>query len=226
MSRRTRPSIGRRALTGAGLLMSAAGMSASVAAQTQRTGWEDVKPTGWPSSATTATAAPRPTTVATATPAPRPSKSASRSSRRRARPTGSRRPTAPAWITLEWETPPPIDVALDWAPALVNGRSLVFVAGTPAAPAVALERATVVLDATVATDEARLPVATMIHATAATPATPRPAAFSRSRAGDATRTPGFRGLMSRLANAFGIRRAAQPDDVAPRVASGGGAATR
>jgi hypothetical protein len=185
-----------------------------------------VKPTGWPSSATTAAAAPRPTTVASAAPAPRPAKSASRSSRRRARPAGGRRPAAPAWITLEWDTPPPVDVALDWAPALVSGRSLAFVATTPEAPAVSLQPSTFVLDATAAADEARLPAATMIYAMAAAPATPRPTAFARSRSGDSTRTPGFRGLMSRLANALGMRRAVQPDEVAPRVASADGASTR
>lgn len=230
MSRRTRPSIGRRALTGAGLLMSAAGMSASVAAQAQRTGWEDVRPTGWPSAAPTSAAAPAPgpAEVASAAPAPRPakSKSATRSSRRRPRPAGSRRPAAPAWITLEWDTPPPIDVALDWGPALVRGRSLVLVADAPAAPVAALQRSAHVLEPAGAADEARLPVATMMPVTLAAMAAPRPAAFARSRAADARRTPGLRGLMTRLASALGLRRAASADDVAPRVASAGGAATR
>jgi hypothetical protein len=225
MSRLFHASIGRRALAGAGLLMSAAGMSASVAAQSARTGWEDVKPTGWPSAAPAAAAAPRKTEVASASPAPRASRSASRSSRRRARGAGKTRPAAPAWITLEWDAPPPIDVALDWSPALLAARPVGFVASSPEIAPVRWRYAAADLSDTASLEEARLPVATMIQAAAPAPAAPRPAAFARSASRNASRAPGFRGLMTRVASALGLRRET-PVDVAPRVASAEGAATR
>lgn len=232
MTRRTRPSFRRRALTGAGCLMSAASLSAGVAAQTAKTGWEDVKPTGWPSAGRPAAAAPTRTAdaprktaeVASAAPVRRASRSASRSSRRKARGVSPRRPSAPAWITLEWDAPPPIDVALDWRPALLDGRAVAFVSGAP--DVVSAFQAPASLDLTEAdtpASEARLPVATMIHAAAPAPAAPRPAAFARGAA--ATPAPGFKGFMTRLAAALGIRRD-QPADPAPRIARAGGDTAR
>jgi hypothetical protein len=225
MSRYSRSSFCRRALTGAGLMMSAAGLTTGLAAQTTRTGWEDVKPTGWPASAAPKAApAPRTADVASAAPAPRPAR-ASRSSRRRSRSVAPRRPAAPSWITLEWDAPPPLDVALDWRPAPLDARAVRFVVAAPDVAPNAWDRAALdAADAANAATEAQLPATALIRAAAPAPAAPRPAAFSRATANDPA-TPGFRAFMNRLANALGLRRQA-PADTAPRIARAEGESTR
>jgi hypothetical protein len=214
----------------AGLLLSMAGVSAAAAAQPARTGWEGVTPTGWPTqkaAAAPATAPPpaRATVV-------RARGTSSRTARRRTRAAASRQPAAPLWITLEWETPPPIDIALEWTRPLLSGLPVRFAMSLPATP---LMRAPSTVGADVPDPvlvaaslgeigEARLPVATMIQAAAVAPESPRPRRVAGSEAAPA-RVSGFRAFVGRMAGALGLRRAA-PESAAPRVARAEGAVTR
>lgn len=223
MSRAARLRFVRRTLKGVGLVAAAAGLSAVAAAQPARTGWEDVRPTGWPAQASTAKA---PTEVAVATP-PRARRGGSKNPRRRVRAAGARRAAPPAWIRLEWDTPPPIDIALDWRRPMLPSTPVAMVTPSPEGPApfvFALTPAPAADAASVA-DEARLPVATMIQAAVPAPATPRAMSPFAPAHALAPPTSVFRGFVTRVASALGMRRAAVADSGA-RVASAEGAGTR
>jgi hypothetical protein len=243
-SRRTRV---RQSVRRAGLIVSVAGASASLAAQTPQTGWEGVRPTGWPGQAASPSAAASPapstpeTVVATTARAASPTVSRSRGegrpsrarARRKARGAGGKR-TAPAWITLEWDAPPPVDIALDWSRPTLDATPRTLVLTLPASPASGVfwreshepAGASDATAATAAADEARLPVATMICASALPPAAPRQTTWPRAAEGESRpRVSGFRALMGRMADALGLRRNTAAA-AAPRVASAEGASVQ
>jgi hypothetical protein len=158
--------------------------------------------------------------------------SSSRAARRRARAAAGRQPSAPVWITLEWETPPPIDVALEWTRPLLSGLPVRFVLSLPETPLMLapstfgadLPDPTLVAESPGEIGEARLPVATMIQGAAVTPESPRPRRVAGGEAAPA-RVSGFRAFVGRMAGVLGLRRAA-PESAAPRVARAEGAVTR
>jgi hypothetical protein len=224
----------RRSVRRAGLIVSVAGASASLAAQAPRTGWEGVKPTGWPgqtAAPAAAVAPPERTEAAVATPVAR--SRGSRTTRRKVRNPGGRR-SAPAWITLEWDAPPPLDVALDWSSPTLRTSPIALVVRLPESPATrdfvrtSIDAADAIeaTEAAAVADEARLPVTTMIHASAPAPAAPRAISIVRSsERASRPRVSGFRALMGRMADALGLRRGAVAA-AAPAVASAEGAAVQ